>query len=84
MNSNQKVHFTVGGVGTIAAVGSGDGQSQEAYSGNEFDLFNGRAIVILRSSRKNGEITLKADSDGLHSSSIVIESKAGSSLPDLP
>jgi beta-galactosidase len=83
MNSNQKVRFTVGGVGTIAAVGSGDGQSQEAYSGNSFTLFNGRAIVILRTSRKNGEITLKADADGLHSSSIVINAEPGSSLPDL-
>jgi len=83
MNSNQNVRFTIDGVGTIAAVGNGDGRSQEAYSGNAFNLFNGRAIVIVRASRKQGEITLKADADGLRSSSIVIESKPGRSLPEL-
>ena len=83
MNSNQKVRFTIDGVGTIAAVGNGDGRSQEAYSGNAFNLFNGRAIVIVRASRKQGEITLKADADGLRSSSIVIESKPGRSLHEL-
>jgi hypothetical protein len=29
MNSNNWVHFTIRGVGTIAAVGSGDGQARE-------------------------------------------------------
>jgi len=83
MNSNQTVHFTVGGVGTIAAVGSGDGQSQEAYSGNSFTLFNGRALVILRTFLRDGHITLSAGAEGLHSSSIVLESKPGNTLPDL-
>jgi beta-galactosidase len=83
MNSGQKVHFAISGVGTIAAVGNGDGQSQEAYSNNTFNLFNGRAIVIVRTSRKDGEITLKADADGLRPSSIAIETKPGNSLPEL-
>jgi beta-galactosidase len=84
MNSSQKVHFTIGGVGVIAAVGNGDGQSRETYSDNTFNLFNGRAIVIVRTFRKNGKITLNANADGLHSASIAIESKPGDSLPDLP
>jgi beta-galactosidase len=84
MNGNQKVHFHISGVGTIAAVGSGDGRSLETYSGGTFDLFNGRAIVILRTSRTKGKITLRADTDGLRMASIVIESKPLASLPDLP
>jgi beta-galactosidase len=83
MNSNQKVHFTIRGVGTIAGVGSGDGRSQEAYSDDAFDLFNGRALVILRTSREAGQVSLNADADGLHSASILIESKLGNSLPDI-
>jgi beta-galactosidase len=84
MNSNQRAHFTIRGAGTIAAVGSGDGRSLDAYSGDEFNLFNGRALVIVRTTAKSGAITLNADAEGLHSSSVVIESKPGSSLPDLP
>jgi len=83
MNSNQKVHFTMRGVGTIAAVGSGDGRSLESYSGNTFNLFNGRMLVILRTSHRKGEITLSADAEGLRPSSLVIDSKIGHSLPEL-
>jgi beta-galactosidase len=84
MSSNQRVHFSIRGAGTIAAVGSGDGRSQDAYSGDVFNLFNGRALVILRTTTKSGEITLNAVAEGLHSSSVLIESKPGSSLPNLP
>jgi len=84
MNSNQRVHFTIHGAGTIAAVGSGDGQSQDTYSGDEFNLFDGRALVILRTTTRSGEITLNAVAEGLHTSSVVIESRSGSLLPDLP
>jgi beta-galactosidase len=75
MNVNQKVHFLVSGAGTIAAVGSGDGQSMDSYSGDTFNLFNGRALVVLRTARKAGEIKLTASGDGLPPASIVIESK---------
>ena len=83
MNSGQKVHFAATGVGTIAAVGNGDGQSQESYSGDSFNLFHGRALVVLRASRHQGQIKLTADADGLNASSVVINSKRASSLPEL-
>ena len=84
MNSNQAVHFAVTGAGAIAAVGSGDGKSLESYSGSTVNLFNGRALVILRTSRKKGEITLEANADNLKPSSIRVESMTRTSLPDLP
>jgi beta-galactosidase len=84
MNSNQAVRFSVTGAGAIAAVGSGDGKSLESYSGNTVNLFNGRALVILRTSLKKGEITLEANADNLKPSSIRVESMTGTSLPDLP
>jgi beta-galactosidase len=84
MNTNQKVHFLVSGAGTIAAVGNGNGQTRDSYSGDTFDLFNGRALVVLRTARKAGQIKLTATADGLISSSIVIESKLVTGLqPEL-
>jgi beta-galactosidase len=81
MNTNQKVRFLVSGAGTIAAVGNGNGQTLDSYSGDTIDLFNGRALVVLRSARKAGEIKLTATGDGLGSSSIVIDSKLAAGLP---
>jgi beta-galactosidase len=83
MNANQKVRFVVSGAGTIAAVGSGDGQSLDSYSGDTFNLFNGRALVVLRTARKAGEIKLTANSDGLSGSSIVVESRPAKQPPAL-
>ena len=80
VNADQEVRFTVTGAATIAAVGSGDEQSQESYAGNAFNLFHGRALVVLRSVRNSGKIKLLANADRLTAASIVIESK----LPSVP
>ena len=83
MNADLKVHFALTGAGTIAAVGNGNGQSQEAYSGNTFNLFHGRALVVLRTTRKAGPIELTASADGLTASSLVVESKSAEPFPEL-
>ena len=74
-NAGEEMHFAVSGAATIAAVGNGDGQARESYSGNTFRLFEGRALVVLRSSSKAGEIKLTANADGLSGASILIHSK---------
>ena len=83
MNSNQKVHFAVSGAGMIAAVGNGDGQSRDSYAGDTFNLFNGRALIVLRTSVKAGQIRLQADAEGLTAAAAVIESRPVSSQPQL-
>ncbi len=83
INGSQKVHFAVTGNGTIAAVGSGDGQSQESYVGDSFSLFHGRALVVLRTSRKPGQIKVTATVDSLTAASVVIESKPANPVPEL-
>ncbi len=75
INADQIVRFSVIGAGTIAAVGNGNGQTLDSYSGDAFKLFNGRALVVLRTTRKAGEIKLTADGDELGTSSIGIHSK---------
>jgi beta-galactosidase len=75
MNADLKVRFTVTGAATIGAVGNGDGQSKESYAGNSFNLFHGRALVVLRGMRKSGKIKLIATTDGMRASSIVLASK---------
>jgi len=82
-NSDQKIHFAVSGAGTIAAVGNGNGQSRESYFGDSFDLFNGQALVILRTTRKAGQIKLTASGEGLPASTAVVDSRPGKPSPEL-
>jgi beta-galactosidase len=72
MNAEQELSFNVSGAAAIAAVGNGDGQSQESYAGKTFHLFHGRAQVVLRSTHKVGAIQLSASADGLHAASIAL------------
>lgn len=83
VNDDEIVHFTVSGTGTLAAVGNGDGQSQDPYSGDMCGLFHGRALVVLRTSRDEGQIKLTAKADSLTETSIVVESKPASLLSEL-
>ena len=80
VNAGLNVRFTVTGAATIAAVGSGDEQSLDPYAGNAFNLFHGRALVVLRSVRNSGEVKLLANAGGMKAAAIVIESK----LPSVP
>jgi beta-galactosidase len=74
-DNNASVHFSVRGAGTIAAVGTGDGQSQMSYRSDKFSLFQGRALVVLRSTRKAEKIELSADADGLKSETLIVETR---------
>ncbi len=83
INANQKVTFALTGAGTIAAVGNGDGKDSESYAGDTVNLFQGRAIAILRSTRKAGPIKLSASADGVTGSSLVVESKSAEPVAEL-
>jgi beta-galactosidase len=84
MNADKTVQFTASGVGTIAAVGNGDGQSRDSYSDHKCSLFHGRALVVLRTSRSTGQIKLTANAEGLIASTIVVESRQAKPQPELP
>jgi beta-galactosidase len=83
MDSHQSVHITLGGSGSIAAIGNGDGQSLAPSSGDTFALFHGRGLVVLRTGRKSGPIRMAATADGLAVSSVTLQSKHVGSLPYL-
>jgi beta-galactosidase len=64
-DADNTVSFAVEGVGTIAALGSGDPTSTEPYRGDRRSVHRGRCLVVLRSQDERGEIRLRADADGL-------------------
>lgn len=71
-SADNNIFFTVKGAGEIAAVGSGNPTSAERYRGNQRQAFRGRCVVVLKSIGTAGEISLRAQADGLERAEIVI------------
>jgi beta-galactosidase len=74
-NAEYQVTFTLKGPGTVAAVGSGDMTSEEPYQGNQRRLFHGKALVVVRTSRTAGALTLTASAPGLKEDAVQIASR---------
>ena len=75
-NADQEVQFSISGPGVIAAVGNGDGQDGASYQGDRRKLFQGRALVVVRTSGHAGTIKLTARTSGLTDGAVSIDAKA--------
>ncbi|MDF7823910.1 glycoside hydrolase family 2 TIM barrel-domain containing protein [Pontiellaceae bacterium B12227] len=74
--SHNTVKFTIEGPGEIIAVGNGDPTSHESFQSLERKVFNGLALVVVRSIKgETGTIKLIAKSNGLRASEVMLESK---------
>jgi beta-galactosidase len=82
-HAEQEVQFSLGGPGVIAAVANGDGQDDATYHGDRRKLYQGRAQVVIRTSRQSGPIKLAATTSGLSIVSVTIESKPTEPRPEL-
>jgi beta-galactosidase len=83
LHADQEVQFDVSGPGVIAAVGNGDGQDPDSYHGDRRKLYQGRAMVVIRSSRQTGPIKLAAKSPGLSDGSLTINAGAAHQRAEL-
>lgn len=72
-NADHEVTFTLKGPATIAAVGSGDMTSEEPYQGTQRKLFHGKALVVVRTSRTAGDLTLTATAPGLKAATLHLK-----------
>jgi beta-galactosidase len=72
-NADQEISFKIDGPGTIAAVGNGDMTSTELYQGTQRKVFDGRALVVIRSNGKPGTIHLKATNADLASAEATVQ-----------
>lgn len=64
-SATSKVHVQVDGVGTLAAVGSGDTQDDSSNAGTDFALFQGRAQAVVRSGLAAGTIHVVVSAEHL-------------------
>ena len=74
--ASQQLQFQLSGPGHIAAVGNGDATDPDGYQGLQRKLYQGRALVVIRASRKAGPIQLKVTSPGLSEGSLTINATA--------
>jgi len=71
------VRFEIEGPATIAGVGNGNPLSLEPFQADYRKLFYGKAMLILRTEEgQGGTIRIKAQSDGLTSALITLESQS--------
>ncbi len=73
--SNEKLKFEVEGDAEIVAVSSGDHRSDELNATDTRALYDGSALVILRSGRKPGNVMLKVTSDNFKQATLQLQTK---------
>ncbi|MBJ7881563.1 beta-galactosidase GalB [Gelidibacter salicanalis] len=73
--THNNVSYSIEGPGVIIGIGNGDPTNHESFQANQRKVFNGLALVIIRTKNgEPGEIVLKAESEGLKASRISIKS----------
>ncbi len=76
--SNNRIKFEISGPGEIIAVDNGDATDHDSFQATNRRAYNGMALVIVRSIKgKSGKISLKASSDGLEGSVILVSAISG-------
>ncbi|MEN6361123.1 MAG: beta-galactosidase GalB [Bacteroidales bacterium] len=74
--THNTVKYTLTGPGEIIAVDNGDATSHESFQATERKVFNGLALVVIRSKKgEKGKIELTATSDGLKTNTLEINTK---------
>ncbi|HEX9975013.1 MAG TPA: DUF4982 domain-containing protein, partial [bacterium] len=74
------INFEVAGQGIIAGVDNGCQSNHEPFKANYRKAFNGFCLVVIQSTEKVGNITLKATADGLEEATVNISSKKPSAI----
>jgi beta-galactosidase len=71
-DANHEIKFTIEGQGKIIGVDNGDITSMQPYKAKKRNTFHGRALVVVQSARRKGNITLKAQTQGLPTAKLKI------------
>lgn len=74
-NAEIPIHFLVGGVGELAAQGSGSPNAPASFRVPVRTSFQGRCLAILRPKGGAGSITLRAEASGLGSATITVQTR---------
>jgi beta-galactosidase len=73
--ANNLVKFSIEGSGKIIGTGNGNPTSHEPDKASQRMAFNGYCLVLVQSEKQAGEFRLKASSDNLKGTEVVISAK---------
>lgn len=73
-DASNGIVFKVEGEATIIAVDNGDPLNQESFISTSQKAFNGKCLVILKSTKTKGEFTFHAESEGLAGAKVTVTS----------
>lgn len=69
------VRFSIDGDGTLACVGNGDPTCIESYQEHKRSAFHGMCLLVVKSTKNAGKITITAQSEKLEKATIQIKTK---------
>jgi beta-galactosidase len=69
------VRFRLSGPGVLAGVDNGDPINHESFKADRHKVFHGLGLAVVKAGRTPGEITLRAEAEGLEPARIVLESR---------
>lgn len=75
-NADVPVRFEVSGEGELAAQASGSPNQPASFRAPECTTFRGHCLAILRPAGSPGEITLRAEAEGLEPGTIQVQSRS--------
>ncbi len=76
-SADYQIAFNIEGPAEIAGIGNGNPQSMDSFTDREHRLFNGKAMLILRTSEQQaGPITVTATAEGLEAGKVEVRSRA--------
>ena len=70
--ADQVIRFRLRGDARIIGVDNGDQISHAPFQADWVQLFNGKALVIVRAGERSGTVTLTAASEGVEPASVRI------------
>jgi len=74
-DKDSKITFTVTGEGKNIGVDNGWEMNTQPHKTNEIISHNGKAVIFVQSTKKVGEITIKASIENSISNTITVTSK---------
>jgi len=72
-NAESLLHFKIDGPGVIAGVDNANIKDIDPYVGTSRKAWHGRAIVVIKSTKKTGGIKLSVSSEGLTDTTVTIQ-----------
>lgn len=73
-DASNRINFKLEGEATIIAVDNGDPLNEESFNSSSLKVFNGKCIVIIKSTKIKGEFTFYAESEGLSGVKVTVSS----------